>query len=35
MPERCRRERQPKCRYKGKKVPGGLPSRVQGSKDEI
>ena len=33
--ERCRRERQPTCRCRGKAAPGGLPNRVQGSKHKI
>lgn len=34
-PEKCKRERQSKSRCRGKAAPGGLPSRVQDSKDEI
>jgi hypothetical protein len=33
--ERYRKVRQPTCRCRGKVAPGGLPNRVQGSKDKV
>ena len=33
--DRCRRERQPTCRYRGKEILERLSSKVQDSKDEV